>query len=457
MMKQTDNIFDVHLQSEIDVTLPDNPFGNIFILGKRSALADKVSEIRSTIIDNLDKSATFYHYKLKVMEVASDDYNIICPIKDPVGERVFYVVAKADVDELDFAIPAVINEAETNLRKFSEEALIMVAMEEPEIFKSVVDRVIVDGYGDDNSGDGISPFGLMPMGGIAGAALGMSLGLDDFDFDLDECASSAIESDADFAQPDSDMREAALGIVKGGSLKRKIGVISEKKRKEAFSNLPKKITNAFEKQDPESYEIAQQSLALLTAAEQNALRREIAKEIPWLLQKMQMKAMSAASRYEIHVRPWKSTFRNDFKDRYLYCIYLKNAKGKETAVTFKNYPSYCIYMMYIIDRAQRGDDVTDLSLKGLRNEFCQLYKTIISETDDKIKKFYDGLEYRKVDGDDKKRKGRFDDYIKDIHETLENLIGEIDSIPFKVGHGRYLGILPERIHIDEKLTKFKFA
>lgn len=456
-MKQTDYIFDVHLQSDVDIVLPDDTFGNIFILGNRSALADKISDIRSTIIDNLDTSATFYHYKLKVMEEVSDDYNIICPIKGPVGDRVFYVVGQADVDELDFAIPAVINEAETNLRKFSEEALIMVAMEEPEIFKSVVDRVIVDGYGDDNSGDGISPFGLIPMGGIAGAALGLSLGLDDFDFDLDECQSSAIESDADFVQPDSDLKEAALGIVKGGSIKRKIGVISDRQRKEAFSNLPRKITNAFEKQDPESYEIAQQSIALWTASEQNALLTEMAKDIPWLFQKMQMKAMSAASRYEIHVRPWKSTFRNDFKDRYLYCIYLKNAKGKETALSFKNYPSYCIYMMYIIDRAQRGDDVTDLSLKGLRTEFCQLYKTIISETDENIKKFYDGLEYRKIDGGDKKRKGRFDDYIKDIHETLENLIGAIDSIPFKVGHGRYLNVLPERIHIDEKLTKFKFS
>lgn len=456
-MIQTDNIFDVRLQSAIDVVLPTDAFGNIFILGNRSAFADKVSEIRSTIIDNLDKSTTFYHYKLKVKEEVSDDYNIICPIKDPVGDRVFYIVAKADVDELDFAIPAVINEAETNLRKFSEEALIMVAMEEPELFKSVVDRVIVDGYGDDNSGDSISPLGLMPMGGIVGAALGLSLGLDDFDFDLDECASSAIESDATFAQPDSDMREAALGIVKGGSLKRNIGVISEKQRKEAFSNLPKKITNAFEKQDPESCEIAHRCLALLTADEQNALRREIAKEIPWLLQKMEMKAMSAASRYEIHVRPWEITFCNDFKDRYLYCIYLKNAKGKETALTFKNSPSYCIYMMYIIDRVQRGDEVTDLSLKGLRNEFCQLYKTIINETEQNIRSYFDGLEYRKIEGSNMKRKGRYDDYIKDIHDTLERLVGDIDSIPFKVGHGRYLGILPERIHIDEKLAKFKFA
>ena len=50
-MKQTDYIFDVHLQSDVDIVLPDDTFGNIFILGNRSALADKISDIRSTIID----------------------------------------------------------------------------------------------------------------------------------------------------------------------------------------------------------------------------------------------------------------------------------------------------------------------------------------------------------------------------------------------------------------------
>lgn len=456
-MMQTDNIYEIHVQSSTDVKLPENSLGNIFIIGNRSALADKVSEVRTTIVDNLDKSSTFYHYKLRILDISSDDCNIICPIQDPVGGRMFYVVAKADTDELDFAIPAVINVAETELRKFSEEALMMAAMEEPELFKSVVDRVIVDGYGDDNSGDGISPFGLMPMGGVAGAALGMALGIDDFNFDLDECASSAIDSDTDFAQSEPNIKEASLGIVKGGSQKPKIGKISEKQRKEAFSNLPKKLSNAFEKQNPESCEIVNQTIALWSATEQKALFSELAKEIPWLLQKLQMKATSAASRYEIYVRPWKSAYKNDFKDRYLYCIYLKNAKGKEKALTFKNYPAYCIYMMYIIDRVQRGEEVTDLTMKGLRNEFCELYKTIISETDKNINSFFDGLEYRFNEESGMRRKGRYDDYIKDIHYTLENLVGEIDSIPLKVGHGRYLGILPERIHIDEKLTKFKFA
>lgn len=454
-MEQND-IFEIRIQSAIDIELPENSFGNIFILGQRCALSEKIAEIRTSIIDNLDKTATFYQYKVRVLETVNDDYNIICPIKDPISERKFYVVAKAESDELDFAVSAVINEAENRMRRFAEDALIAVAMEEPELFRAVVDKVIVDGHGDDNSKAGISPFGILPMGAVAGAALGMSLGIDDFDFDMDSCESAAIDTDANMEDGEPNMREAALGIVKGAQ-QAKFGKISAKLRKEAFSNLPKKLTVTFEKQNTRDYEIVQQTMAMFTATENLAILREIAKNYPEIFQKYYLTSISRASRYEIHVKPWKSLYRNDFKDRYRYCIYLRNAKGKECPVTFKNYPAYCIYMMYIIDRVQRGDEVTDLALKDLRKEFCSLYKTILSETESKISEFYDGMDYRKISESGKMRKGRYDDYIKDIHETLEKLVGDIDSIPLKVGHGRYLGVLPERIFIDEKLAEFKFA
>ena len=419
-MKQSDNIYGINLQSEPDVNLPAYSFGTIFLLGNRSALADKVNEVWTEIIEKLDQRSMYYQYNLRILETTTEDFNIICPIQNPMGGRTFFLVAKSEIDELDYAVPSLINEVETQIRKFSEEALMMTAMEEPLIFKSVVGQVIVDGYDDDFPICGTEPFDPMRLASIYGI-------------------------------------EAALDYERESIQKNKIANISERQRKEAFNNLPKKLSNAFEKQDPETCEIVRQTIGLWTPREQAAIVNAVASEVPWLLQKMQLKAMSAASRYEIFVRPWKSAYKNDFKDRYLYCIYLKNAKGHETPLSFKNSPAYCIYMMYIIDRVQRRENVTDLSLKNLRNEFCQLYKTIICETDTNINNYFDGLQYRINQESGMRRKGRYDDYIKDIHSTLESLVGEIDSIPFKVGHGRYLGILPERIHIDEKLAKIKIS
>ena len=450
------DIFDIRTQSKIDIDLPENSFGNIFILGQRSALSDKIVELRSNIIDNLDSSATFYPYKLKILETSTGDYNIICPIQEPGSQRESFVVAKSELDELDFAVSAVINEVESQMRKFAEEALIVAAMDDPELFTSVVDKVIVEGHGDDNSKDGISPFGMFSMGAVVGGALGMALGVDDFDFDIESCEPPTIGAEIGMDGGEPNMHEAALGIAKG-TQKPKLSTISAKQKKEAFNKLPGRLNKAFEQQNPTDYEIVRQTLSTYSASEVYAILMELARTKPHLLRDFHSAALNSASRYEIHVRPWKSTYRNDFKDRYLYCIYLKNVKGKERAVTFKNYPAYCIYMMYIIDRVQRGDEVTDLVLKDLQKEFCTLYKTILSETDKNINSFYDGMDYRKIAETGKMRKGRYDDYIKDIHETMERLVGNIDSIPLKVGHGRALGVLPERIFIDEKLAKFKFA
>lgn len=447
-------IFDIRTQSTIDIKLPENPYGTVFILGHRSALSDKIAELRTSVIGSIDGSATFYQYKLRVFEASSEDYNIVCPIKDPVGECVLYVVAKCEYDELDFAVSAVINDAEGQMRKFAEEAIVVSAMQDPELFMSVVDKVIVDGHGDDNSKDGISPFGMLPMGSFASAALGVCLSIDIFDDDI--CCCESVDADADMGEDAPVTHEAALGIVKG-SCKPKFSPISAKLKKQAFSNLPKRLTASFEKQNPQDYEIAKQTMAMFTPKENIVILEQMYRENPGIFQKYYATALSASSRYEIHVRPWKSAYRGDFKDRYLYCIYLKDAKGRECPVTFKNYPAYCIYMMYIIDRVQRGDDVTDLVMKNLRKEFCQLYKTILSETDQNISNFYDGMDYRKVEETGKMRKGRYDDYIKDIHNTLEKLVGEFDSIPLKVGHGRYLSVMPERIFIDDNLTKFKFS
>lgn len=454
-MQQTD-IFNIRTQSVIDTILPENAFGNIFILGQRSALSEKIAELCSNLIDNLDPTATFYHYKLRALETQNEDHNIICPIQDPANHRVFYIVAQAESDELDLAVPAVINEAESQMRKFAEEAIIMAAMEDPELFKAVVDKVIFEGHGGDNSNDGISPLSMEPRGAAAGALIWMPLTPFYTIFDRDSCESAAIETEADMDDIEPNMHEAALGIVKGAP-RPKFSTISAKQKKEAFSKLPGRLNKAFEQQNPMDCEIVRQTMETYSATEVYAILMELARTKPHLLRDFHSTAINSASRYEIHVRPWKSTYRNDFKDRYLYCIYLKNAKGKKCAVTFKNYPAYCIYMMYIIDHVQRGDEVTELVLKDLRQEFCGLYKTILCETERNIKNFYEGMDYRTIAETGKIRKGRYDDYIKDIHETLERLVGEIDSIPLKVGHGRYLGVLPERIFIDEKLSKFKFA
>ena len=55
------------------------------------------------------------------------------------------------------------------------------------------------------------------------------------------------------------------------------------------------------------------------------------------------------------------------------------------------------------------------------------------------------------------RKGRFDDYIKDINDTMDELVGCPDSISLKVGHGQFLEIPQYKFEVDKNLPFFKFA
>lgn len=417
-------MYNIRIERSVDVRLPKSSYGDILILNKEPEIKDTISDIARWVLNGLDMSATFYKYSLKVAETETEDFNIVCLIENPANREPYYVVAKADIDELDLAVSEVINAAEAQMRKFYEEALVVVAMDSPAIFRDALNKVIP--LKD-------SLYGRQPFFHHIVAR----------------------------RKPGSALREAALELRGHKAAERgstgETGSVSARARNEAFDNLPSKLSEAFENQNPVDFEIVKETFRNMTAAEMQAIIFELAKKKAGLLHDMQSTALNAASRYEIHVRPWRSGARNHFKDRYLYCIYLRNAKGLEIPVSFKNYPSYCIYMMYVIDRVQRGDEVTELKVKKNKKAFCELYSTVINETPDNVIKLYEEMDYRKIAGTGKIRKGRYDDYIKDIHETLERLVGDIDSIPLKVGHGRYLGVLPERIFIDERLAKFRFT
>lgn len=422
-MERGNDIFNVRTVRSIDVKLPVGEWGEIFLAGNESELSDKMADICGEVLNGLDLDATFYKYRLRVISEVSEDCNVICPIEHPVNHIIYYIVAQSDIDDLDLAVAEVINESEAQMRKFYEEALVEAAIDSPDMFRKAVDRVV---WGKD------SPYltDSLSYGIIAEPNLGTAI----------------YRAVIRYGQ------KAAQGFFGDKPVR-----VSARARNEAFENLPNKLSEAFEKQNPEDFEIVKETFRNMTASEMQAIIFELAKKKSGLLHAMQSTALNAASRYEIYVRPWKSVSREHFKDRYSYCIYLKNGKGIEIPVTFKNYPSYCIYMMYIIDRVQRGDDVTELVIKKNKQAFCELYKTIISETEANIKKLYEEMDHRTIAATGKIRKGRYDDYIKDIYDTLEKLVGDIDSIPLKVGHGRYLGVLPERIFIDERLTKFKFS
>lgn len=142
---------------------------------------------------------------------------------------------------------------------------------------------------------------------------------------------------------------------------------------------------------------------------------------------------------------------------FAVCIVNKNNNVKK--LLFKNAASWCIYIMYMIDRKINGKSSKrlDLSLETNKNAFCEIYKTIFCDkSESEAIKCYDTL-FRAREG---RSKGRYDEYMSNIGKTLIDSVGNIDSIPFNIETGRPINIAPEKINFpqnSENLLSLKIA
>jgi len=456
MNAMMNDLFDIRILDDLTgIPFSLDKTGTIYIVGNRDALSDKILGIKNSVLVGMDKSNTFYQYNLRVIEQPTGQtniwgWNIICPIEDPARGTKLFVAAFSDKDDLAMAVSAVINEAESQMRKFLEEALIMAAVRDPEGYKNAVNKVIVDSN-DDGGGVGSghgSAFGA-PVGAVFSIPIGMALGMD-MDMDSD---------DEDFsADGDESCHEAAIDMPKKSTGQKGFRKVSAKDRKEAFSRLPEKISDAYLKENPIDAQIVNETLSVYSAEEFLAVLNAMGKKYKNLIRNAYDTTLQGVTKYKLMLYPWDVKYSKDFKNKnkYHYFLYVQDSRGKETPVIFKHNPSFCIYVMYMIDRYNRKEDVTDLSIRTMENEFSTIYKIIMDETDEKIAELFKGMSYRTTKSGNV-RDGRYGEYIKDIHTTFEKLMDNVNSLPFKVGQGRYLQVPPEKMVLPNNLAKLKIV
>ncbi len=450
------NLFDIQTVSSIDIVLPNEKFGTIYVIGQREELSEVLTEIKNNLLSGLDPRTSFYKYQFRVLEGLKDagnEWNLICPIEDPSTASKMYVVGNASVSDLDLAISVIINESESQSREYFEEAIFKAAIGSPEEFRSAIDKVIMESLGDENRDSPFPNMGVLPFGGVMSGLAGMALGLDgDFlDFDLD-----GAEAEAD-CESGIAYNEAAIGMSKDALGHNEFHKLTAKDKKEALLKLPENATQNYIQKNPELLKIISETLSNLAAEEMRATMLTLLEQNPEILRKYLTVTSGLDSQYEIYIRPWNKDCRIHFKDCFYYCIYLKDGEGNERPVIFKNYPSYCIFTIYLLDRVQRKDDVSGLNIRSMKDVFCKVYSKIIDETEFNIKSNFDKMCYRSVGESGLRRKGRYDDYIKDINNTMSELVGVSNGIPFKVGNNRFIEINPDKIHIDSKLAEVKIC
>ena len=432
---ETNDLFDIQLLDGDELGLPylsELSAGTVYLTDNGGNLAETAEDINRSILEGLDLSASYGDYSVRAIEAEGDDmdssgYNVICPLDNPITGEKEYLVAFAERNSLEFVVPSVIDESETLLRGYLRDALILDALSSPDEFAEDVEMIIGSPETPEEQ-DGKVSYNFMPTSPSPAP---------------EKMSFFGIRGKGDREK----LEEKPVGIVP--SEDRYLRDLSAKERKALFLKIPEKITASFEKQDPETCRYIDQITDNLTPEEAKALLKLLVKKTRRSAQDLTYAVTGGYSNYELHIVPRPDHTVKQYKDKVRYVMVLKDAKGREIPVVFKNAPSYCIYMMHVIDRVTNKENAKAIDLSKNKAAFKAIYTALFFETEEKIDKYYRELENR-PDGD-KLRKGRYPEYIKDIHQTFEAILGTVNSMPFKIGKNQYLSLIPAKIKIPSTL------
>lgn len=145
-----------------------------------------------------------------------------------------------------------------------------------------------------------------------------------------------------------------------------------------------------------------------------------------------------------------------------YNVYLKDCDngGKEKIIKFTHQATAVVYIMYLIDRKQRGINIECISLAKNIENFKSLYKSVYDIGPDDLDKKINKLLYEEVKENGVRviRTGRLKECYTDITNTLaEYLEGKENPAPFIVNAKSHVMILSENIEIAPELMRFEFS
>ena len=168
------------------------------------------------------------------------------------------------------------------------------------------------------------------------------------------------------------------------------------------------------------------------------------------------------SRFKVVVK--RITNENDVaKNVGYYNVYLVDTAAKtksEKLIKFTHQATAVVYIMYLIDRKNRKDDVDCLDLRHNKKSFVELYHLVYGLSDSDIERKYNVLIYGEPDlqCNSYSKGGRLKDCFSDITDTFSvPLLSGENPLPFWVNAKSHVMVLPENIEVDKELTDCKFS
>ena len=426
--------------------------GKVYVLAARTDLF--VNAVKTAIrhFKNLmdNREGLIYHYDVCVIEdfdsiIASGvlynaiqkGVNIILPISTPNIAEKQYLVVKSEAALLDMYIPSMVMQAENLTKKAIEDALINLALQESESCNKLFGDVYLNNFSSDVDDDSIE--GLLCSKSSAVMAMAPMCSLYE-----------AIPTDTSYKKS----REIMSRFVENCKLINK----TEKKSKlskaqvEKLQKAQSEVNYVFNLFTPNVYSrFALQMMRKndIALAFDNCINRD---------------KLAANSKIVVSVEYPKPEMDakldpkivKKLKTNGKFRVYLSD--GKDTVqVKFGRTASCIVYIMYLLDRKQRGDEIDTLKIADNKEVFYKLYRQVYSATDETIKEKFNSLATR-FDG--KVKRARLTDCYSDIRRALDESVSEFgeSALPFYIPNEySHITVLSSNISIHEAFENVSFV
>ena len=425
--------------------------GKVYVLAARTDLF--VDAVKTAIkhFKNLmdNREGLIYHYDISVIEnvesvitsgalhdAVQNGVNIILPISTPNVAEKQYIVAKSEAALLDMYIPSMVMQAENLTKKAIEEALINLAIQESESCSKLFGDVYLNNLSSEVDDDPVR--GLLCSMGDFAMAMAPTRGLYE-----------AIPADTSYKKS----REIMSRFVENCKLINK----TEKKSKlsktqvEKLQKAQSEVNYVFNLFTPNVYSrFALQMMKKndISLAFDNCINRDnIAAN-----SKIVVSVEYAKPEIDAKLDP---KIVKKLKTNGKFRVYLSD--GEDTVqVKFGRAASCIVYIMYLLDRKLRGDEIDTIKISNNEKLFCELYGTVYNKSE--AKDTFKTLESR-FDGGKVKR-SRLTDCYSDIRKALDESVSEFgeSALPFYIPNEySHITVLSSNITIHETFENLSFV
>ena len=424
--------------------------GKVYVLAARTDLfVDAVKTAIKHFKNLMDKEGLIYHYDVCVIDniesvitsgvlynAVRNGVNIVLPISTPNVAEKQYVVAKSEPALLDMYVPSMVMQAENLTKKSIEDALINLAVQESESCSKLFGDVYLNNLSSEIDDDPIGGI-LYSMGDFA-MAMAPTRGLYE-----------AIPADTSYKKS----REIMSRFVENCKLinrtekKSKLSKVQVEKLQKAQSEV-NYVFNLFTPNVYSRFALQMMKKNDISLAFDNCINRDkIAAD-----SKIMVSVEYAKPEIDAKLDP---KIVNKLKTNGKFRVYLSD--GVDTVqVKFARAASCIVYIMYLLDRKQRGDEIDTLKISNNEKLFCELYGTVYNKSE--AKDTFKTLESR-FDGGKVKR-SRLTDCYSDIRKALDESVSEFgeSALPFYIPNEySHITVLSSNISIHEAFENVSFV